>query len=131
MGIQQIILIVLAVVLVGIAIVIGINHFMGQEIQENKDGITLGLMRIANDAHQFKIRPLMMGGGGGAYDNSAGSSGYVIPSSMTTDGYGTYILASVSAKSCVIVGTSSVDGSYSARCAVDDQGNTSLTYSGW
>lgn len=69
MGQQQILLIVLSVILVGIAIAVGITMFQAQAEQSNLDAIYLDLNNAGAQAYQYRIRPVSMGGGGGSYVN--------------------------------------------------------------
>ncbi|MBI4811369.1 MAG: hypothetical protein HY800_08030 [Ignavibacteriales bacterium] len=84
MGQQQLLLIILGVIIVGIAIAVGISQFGAHSTQANKDGVTSSLVNISANAYQYKIRPISMGGGGGSYVN------YVVPTKMTSDDNGTY-----------------------------------------
>ena len=67
MGQQQLLLIILGVIIVGVAIAVGISMFSGQSVAANKDAIIADLATLGSDAYQFKIRPAMMGGGNGTY----------------------------------------------------------------
>ncbi|HUL44161.1 MAG TPA: hypothetical protein VLY03_07385 [Bacteroidota bacterium] len=125
MGQQQLLLIILGVIIVGIAIAVGISQFGAHSQQANKDGVTSSLVNIAANAYQYKIRPGTMGGGNGTYTN------YTIPSKMASDNNGSYTVTSASGGTASFTGTSSIDGSWSAVCAVDSVGNTTLTYTGW
>ena len=125
MGQQQLLLIILGVIVVGIAIAVGISQFGAHSTQANKDGVTSSLINVAANAYQFRIRPITMGGGGNQY------TGYTIPSKMATDDNGAYTLTSASATTCVLKGTSSINGSWAATCTLDSTGRTTLTYSGW
>ena len=125
MGQQQLLLIILGVIVVGIAIAVGISQFGAHSTQANKDGVTSSLVNVAANAYQYRIRPATMGGGANSY------SGYAIPSKMASDDNGTYTLTSASATTCVLKGTSSIDGSWSATCTVDSTGKTTLTFTGW
>ena len=125
MGQQQLLLIILGVIIVGIAIAVGISQFGAHSTQANKDGVTSSVVNIAANAYQFKIRPTTMGGGGGSY------SGYAIPSKMKADDNGTYALSSAGATSAVITGTSKINTAWVATCTSDDTGKTSVTYAGW
>ena len=132
MGQQQLLLIILGVIVVGIAIAVGVAQFGASSTQANKDGVTSALVNIAANAYQFKIRPSSMGGGSGAYDNSRGASpNYSIPSKMAADDNGTYVLGTVAAQSIQIKGTSTINTAWVATCTSDDTGRTSITYSGW
>jgi len=125
MGQQQLLLIILGVIIVGIAIAVGISQFGAHSTQANKDGVTSSVVNIAANAYQFKIRPTTMGGGGGSY------SGYSIPSKMRTDDNGVYALSSAGATSAVVTGTSNINTAWVATCTADDTGKTSITYAGW
>lgn len=125
MGQQQLLLIILGVIVVGIAIAVGISQFSAHSTQANKDGVTSSLVNISANAYQFRIRPTTMGGGGGAY------TGYLIPSRMQTDNNGTYAVNSLSSTTAVLKGTSSMNSSYVATCTTDSLGNTVLAYTGW
>jgi hypothetical protein len=127
MGQQQLLLIILGVIIVGIAIAVGISQFGAHSTQANKDGVTSSLVNISANAYQFKIRPTTMGGGGGSY------VGYIVPTKMTSDDNGTYaIQGSATATDIVFRGTSSMNASYTADCSVDSTGKTLLSYSsGW
>jgi hypothetical protein len=132
MGQQQLLLIILGVIIVGIAIAVGVSQFGAHSTQANKDGVTSSLVNIGANAYQFKIRPTSMGGGGGAYDNSKGASNaYAIPSKMAADDNGTYTLTSNAPSLCTIKGTSTINTSWTATCTIDDTGRTAVTYTGW
>jgi len=127
MGQQQLLLIILGVIIVGIAIAVGISQFGAHSTQANKDGVTSSLVNISANAYQFKIRPTTMGGGGGTY------IGYIVPTKMTSDDNGTYaIQGSATATDIMFRGTSSMNASYTADCTVDSTGKTTLSFSaGW
>jgi|ERR1043166_6794157 hypothetical protein len=132
MGQQQLLLIILGVIVVGIAIAVGVSQFGANSTQANKDGVTSSLVNIAANAYQFKIRPTSMGGGSGVYDNSKGASAaYSIPAKMVTDDNGTYALVSNAPQLCTIKGTSSINTSWVATCTADDTGKTTVSYVGW
>ena len=67
MGQQQLLLIVLGVIIVGIAIVVGINLFNANAVTSNRDGLTSDLQNLAAMAHQYYVKPKAMGGGGNDY----------------------------------------------------------------
>ncbi len=84
MGQQQLLLIILGVIIVGIAIAVGLSLFSAQSIQSNKDAIINDLNNIAAHAYQFRIRPASMAGGAGSY------VGYSIPTKMATNANASY-----------------------------------------
>lgn len=69
MGQQQILLIVLSVILVGIAVSVGITMFKAQAEQSHIDMIIQDLNNVAMQALQYFIRPVSMGGGGNSFVN--------------------------------------------------------------
>lgn len=127
MGQQQLLLIILGVIIVGIAIAVGISQFGAHSTQANKDGVTASLVNIAANGYQYKIRPTTMGGGGGSYAN------YTIPTKMASDDNGTYTIQTAGTATTIIFrGTSSLSTSYTSDCTVDSTGKTTLSYStGW
>ena len=132
MGQQQLLLIILGVIIVGIAIAVGIQQFGAHSTQSNKDGVTAELINIAANAYQHKIRPGSMGGGGTTYNGSlAGTSAYAIPSKMLQDDNGTYALGTVSASTIQILGTSKINTAWVATITADDTGRTTMTFAGW
>jgi hypothetical protein len=125
MGQQQLLLIILGVIIVGIAIAVGIAQFGAHSTQSNKDGVTASVVNIAANAYQFKIRPTTMGGGGGSY------SGYTIPSKMAADDNGKYTTGTIASNSIQIKGASTVNTAWVATLTSDDTGRTTITYTGW
>ncbi len=84
MGQQQLLLIILGVIIVGIAIAVGLSLFSAQSIQSNKDAIINDLNNIAAQAYQYRIRPASMAGGNGAY------TGFKIPLKMASNANAVY-----------------------------------------
>lgn len=76
MGQQQLLLIVLGVIIVGIAVVVGINLFNTAAEESAKDTLVSEGTNIAAIAQQFYKKPTEMGGGGGAFTN------FVIPEKL-------------------------------------------------
>lgn len=76
MGQQQLLLIILGVIIVGIAIAVGITMFRDNAVSSNRDAIANDLLHLAAKAKHFYKRPTSMGGGGhsfvGLTANSAG-----------------------------------------------------------
>lgn len=62
MGQQQLILLVLATIIVGLAIVVGIRAFNENAIKSNADAMTQDAVRIANDLQAWKQKPAPFGG---------------------------------------------------------------------
>ncbi len=62
MGQQQLILLVLATIIVGLAIVVGIRTFTENSTKSNSDALMQDAVRMANDAQAWKQKPAMFGG---------------------------------------------------------------------
>ena len=104
MGQQQLLLIVLGVIVVGIAIIVGINLFNANAVSANRDAVISDLNNLAAMAQQFYKKPASMGGGANKFDN------WIIPPQIDTTANGIYTCASPSGQSITIVGTGTETG---------------------
>lgn len=62
MGQQQLLLLVLGIVIVGIAIVVGINAYSENSVKSNWDALLQDALRVASDAQAWKGKPELFGG---------------------------------------------------------------------
>ncbi len=62
MGQQQLLLLVLGIVIVGLAVVVGIQAFSENQKKANADAMVMTAMRIASDAQAFLRKPVQFGG---------------------------------------------------------------------
>ena len=67
MGQQQLLLLVLGIVIVGLAVVVGIQAFGENQKKANSDAITNDVIRIASDAQAWNLKPQAFGGGDGSF----------------------------------------------------------------
>ncbi|NOX66905.1 MAG: hypothetical protein GXO85_14200 [Chlorobi bacterium] len=104
MGQQQLLLIVLGVIIVGIAVVVGINVFTASAIEANRNAVISDLTNLATMAQQHYRKPVAMAGGGNAFNASKGGTAWTIPAQLDTTANGTYT-ATVNAATVVLVGT--------------------------
>ena len=65
MGQQQLLLLVLGIVIVGLAVVVGIQAFGENQKKANSDALVNDGVRIASDAQAWKLKPAAFGGGAG------------------------------------------------------------------
>ncbi|GAB1367219.1 hypothetical protein MASR1M36_20900 [Candidatus Cloacimonadaceae bacterium] len=73
MGTQQILLIVLSVIIVGVAIAVGISMFNSQAYNSNKTAIASDAQSFATQVVQYYKTPTSQGGAGGVIvDDAAG-----------------------------------------------------------
>ena len=103
MGQQQLLLIVLGVIVVGIAVVVGINLFNANATSANRDGVISDLNNLSAMGQQYYKKPTSMGGGGNAF------TGWTIPTGLDSTANGTYA-ATVAAATITIVGTGTETG---------------------
>jgi len=104
MGQQQLLLIVLGVIIVGIAVVVGINLFNANAEEATKDGIVSDATNLGAMAQQHYKKPGSMGGGANTFDGT-GPNGvaWAIPLSLVTTANGGYT-AAISAQEVIITG---------------------------
>lgn len=107
MGQQQLLLIVLSAIIVGISIIVGLNMFSSGAVQGNLDAVTQDVMTIASRAQEWWRKPAQMGGGGrqwtgvtldainfpdstinGSYQIAIGGTGVLITGTGVEDGDG-------------------------------------------
>jgi Tfp pilus assembly protein PilE len=67
MGQQQLLLIILGVIVVGIAVAVGISMFADAATSANRDGVSNDLVNLAARAQQYFRRPKSLGGGGNSF----------------------------------------------------------------
>ena len=98
MGQQQLLLIVLGVIIVGIAVVVGINLFNANAEESAKDTIISEGTNLGALAQQYYKKPVAMGGGGNSF------TGFKIPPLLdsTQAGGGGSWSGSVSGKDYVL-----------------------------
>ncbi|HLA63668.1 MAG TPA: hypothetical protein VK610_04530 [Rhodothermales bacterium] len=71
MGQQQLLLLVLGIVIVGLAVVVGIQAFGENQKKANQDALVNDGVRIASDAQAWRLKPAAFGGGASAAGLSA------------------------------------------------------------
>jgi hypothetical protein len=123
MGQQQLLLIILGVIIVGIAIAVGLSLFSAQSQQANHDAIINDLNNISANAYQFYIRPASMGGGANSY------TGYTIPSRMQSNENAGYVAVPNGTTNCAITGTSASVTGATILATVDATGHVAISTS--
>jgi hypothetical protein len=105
MGQQQLLLIVLGVIIVGIAIVVGINLFQSSAVDANRNAVIQDLNTLAAKAQEYFKKPTSLGGGGNSF------VGFVIPTGLGTNANGTYTISTAgTATSIVFTGVGTETG---------------------
>jgi hypothetical protein len=113
MGQQQLLLIILGVIVVGIAVAVGITMFQDNAISSNRDSVTNDLVNLAARAQEYYRRPTTLGGGGNSFVGlTANAAGLAKLTSKASNANGSYdITTAGSATSVVLQGTGVEKGS--------------------
>lgn len=69
MGQQQLLLIILVSVIVGLATIVAINTFQSAAEESNFDAIRQDILQAQSMASAYVKKPVSMNGGGGSYEN--------------------------------------------------------------
>ncbi|HMK37954.1 MAG TPA: hypothetical protein VK569_01355 [Bacteroidota bacterium] len=93
MGQQQLLLIILGVIVVGIAVAVGITMFSDSAINANRDALSNDLVNLASRAQQFYRRPTSLGGGGNSFTLLT-TSAITLLTNKPTNANGVYSIAS-------------------------------------
>lgn len=110
MGQQQLLLLVLGIVIVGLAVVVGIQAFSENQKKANADAMVNDAIRIASDAQAWKLKPAAFGGGASATPYWDGLSfsqmGYEETSGTYTNLNADYVMSDIDAGPLTITANS-------------------------
>lgn|SRR5690606_24571578 len=98
MGQQQLLLIVLGVIIVGVAVVTAIILFRANAVETKRDIILNEAMNIAMMAQEYYKKPKILGGGGGTFTD------WNMPDKMSNTAAGSYS-ATITDQQVTLVGT--------------------------
>jgi len=84
MGQQQLLLIGLGIIIVGVAIIVGINLFSASSVQANRDALISDMTAIASMAQAYYRKPVALAGGGYRF------TGFTIPEPLVSNDNGRY-----------------------------------------
>ena len=117
MGQQQLLLLVLGIVLVGLAVVVGISSFGENQRKASLDALVSDGIRIASDAQAWSLKPSAFGGGNGVPTNVTMTTlGYTNSSGIYTNINGSYAMSATSTS--VVVAGSNTAGTAHMSVAV-------------
>lgn len=133
MGNQQILLIILGMIIVGVTIAVAIVLVNENAITANRDAMAADLVNIATRAQQYYNTPANFGGGGRTYVGlTADAAGMIklVSTDMSSNGNGTYSIirpGTVSSVALRGVGTNELsDGSYPTLTCTITPGQASI-----
>jgi hypothetical protein len=127
MGQQQLLLIVLGVIIVGIAVVVGINVFTASSASSNRDGIVSDLTNLSALAQQYFRKPKALGGGENSF------TGFAIPTQLVNTGNGVYSITTNAGTSITFTGDTPTGAAVTGKVVmlVSPTGITSTTPTGF
>ena len=99
MGQQQLLLLILALIVIGVSITIANQIFNTSAEDSNKDSIVSELTNLGTIALQYFNKPAAMAGGGKSFTN------WQIPAQLDTSNSGTYIIAATNIKTLMLTGS--------------------------
>jgi len=121
MGQQQLLLIVLGVIIVGIAVAVGITMFGEQSAQANLDAVVTDLQTMSARAHQYYLKPTRLGGGGKSFVGlTADAAGRQKLMATASNDNGTYEIMTAGTDALVVlrgIGVEDGDGADSGGTA--------------
>ena len=122
MGQQQLLLIVVGVIIVGIAVIVGMNVFFANAVNAKRDNVISDLLHLASEAQRYYKTPTSMGGGSNNF------TGWVIPKGLETNANGHFTVA-LQADNVVItgIGNEAVQGNDSVMVQIIVTGNSYTT----
>lgn len=98
MGQQQLLLIVLGVIIIGVAIIVGVNYFTASAADTKRNLLIGECANLAALAQQYYLRPAALGGGSRKF------TGWTIPPTLVSTSNGSFT-STVFADSVVLVAT--------------------------
>lgn len=105
MGQQQLLLIVLGIIIIGIAVVVGINYFTSSSGKANREAIIADLTDIAIMAQKYYREPITLNGGSNSFLE------WTVPASLEqTANMSAAVTATVAAQSVILVGVGTEKG---------------------
>jgi hypothetical protein len=83
MGSQQLLLLIVGTLMIGLMIAVGINLFVDNAASSNRDAVANDLAALASRAQVYQKKPRCLGGGGGSF------KGFTLPNA-SKNGDGTF-----------------------------------------
>ncbi len=99
MGQQQLLLVILAIIVIGVSVAIASQLFLASAEDSNKDSIIAELTSLATLSLQYYPKPVTMAGGGRSFTN------WQIPSQLETTTSGTYTIEEANNNQLILIGS--------------------------
>lgn len=126
MGQQQLLLLVLGIVIVGLSVVVGIQAFGENQKKANADALVNDAIRIASDAQAWKLKPGAFGGGAeasGFTGLTLAQLGYTVDSGVYSNVNGSFTITA-SAANVTITASSLANSNNDNRVTVTVTGTS-------
>jgi len=105
MGQQQLLLLILATIIAGAGVLLGVNMFQESAAQANMDDVTQDCYTFATKAQSWFRRPAMMNGGGQSFSGFDFGDINLPAGASYSNENGSYAISGVTNTSCTITGT--------------------------
>ena len=109
MGQQQLLLIVLGTIIVGVAVVVGINMFTTGAVNAERDALLQDVNNVASSAAAYWRKPAALGGGARKFDQEADVS-VVTFGADSSNANGNYIMSDITSTSFTLTATGANEG---------------------
>jgi len=123
MGQQQLLLIILGVIIVGIAVAVGITMFQDNAVDQNRSAVIADLTTLAAKAQQYYAKPTTLGGGGNSFvglSADAPGLGLLASTAFTNNANGAYSIKTAgTATTLVLEGVGKTALSNGTFCTYD------------
>jgi len=106
MGQQQLLLIILGVIIVGIAVAVGITMFQDNAVDQNRSAVIADLTTLSAKAQQYYAKPVSLGGGGTSFVGltaDATGIGILASPAFTDNANGTYTVKTAGTVTTVVL----------------------------
>jgi len=107
MGQQQLLLIVLGTIIVGVAVVVGINMFTTGAINAERDALLQDVNNVASTAASYWRKPAALGGGARSF---VGVSDVTSFGADSTNANGNFLMSTIIANSFTLTATGANEG---------------------
>ncbi len=106
MGTQQLLLLVVAMIVVGVAITLASQLFYSNEETSNNESIVSESLNLGSLAQQYYNKPRELGGGSRSF------VGWLVSASLDSTSNGTYSVAKISKEELIIIGKPDSNNKY-------------------
>jgi len=106
MGQQQLLLVILGVIIVGIAVAIGITMFQDNAVEQNRSSVIADLTTLAAKAQIYCAKPVTLGGGGNSFVGLTADPtglGFLASTAFTNNANGTYTIKTAGTATTVVL----------------------------